>query len=198
MLFPGTGFPHDIGGPDARGQRGQRRAPARHRRRRLAARLPRRGAAAGARVRARRAGDPARLRLPRRRPARPPDAERRRPAGGVPRAPRPRPRGRRRPLGGHRRRRLRAGGGGAAGLDAPARDRRRGARSTRPPRPRTAWRELRPRGARPHRAAPPDRRSRPGVPRLVARATTRTTWLDRAIHATRTEVFPLHGLDPLP
>ncbi|GCD89696.1 acetoin utilization protein AcuC [Nocardioides sp. LS1] len=24
------------------------------------------------------------------------------------------------------------------------------------------------------------------------------TWLDRAIHATRTEVFPLHGLDPLP
>ena len=24
------------------------------------------------------------------------------------------------------------------------------------------------------------------------------TWLDRAIKATRTEVFPLHGLDPLP
>ena len=24
------------------------------------------------------------------------------------------------------------------------------------------------------------------------------TWLDRAIHATRTEVFPLHGLDPQP
>ncbi len=24
------------------------------------------------------------------------------------------------------------------------------------------------------------------------------TWLDRAIHATRTEVFPYHGLDPLP
>jgi len=24
------------------------------------------------------------------------------------------------------------------------------------------------------------------------------TWLDRAIHATRTEVFPLHGLDPMP
>lgn len=24
------------------------------------------------------------------------------------------------------------------------------------------------------------------------------TWLDRAIHATRTEVFPFHGLDPLP
>ncbi|GAB2871758.1 acetoin utilization protein AcuC [Myroides odoratimimus subsp. xuanwuensis] len=24
------------------------------------------------------------------------------------------------------------------------------------------------------------------------------TWLDRAIHATRTQVFPLHGLDPMP
>ena len=24
------------------------------------------------------------------------------------------------------------------------------------------------------------------------------TWLDRAINATRTEVFPLHGLDPYP
>ncbi|WP_121253212.1 acetoin utilization protein AcuC [Nocardioides ferulae] len=24
------------------------------------------------------------------------------------------------------------------------------------------------------------------------------TWLDRAIHATRTEAFPLHGLDPMP
>ncbi|MGN0065295.1 MAG: acetoin utilization protein AcuC [Nocardioides sp.] len=24
------------------------------------------------------------------------------------------------------------------------------------------------------------------------------TWLDRAVHATRTEVFPLHGLDPMP
>ena len=23
-------------------------------------------------------------------------------------------------------------------------------------------------------------------------------WLDRAINATRTEVFPLHGIDPLP
>jgi acetoin utilization protein AcuC len=24
------------------------------------------------------------------------------------------------------------------------------------------------------------------------------SWLDRAINATRTEIFPLHGLDPLP
>ena len=31
MLFPGTGFPNDLGGPEARGQRGQRRAAARHR-----------------------------------------------------------------------------------------------------------------------------------------------------------------------
>ncbi len=44
MLFPGTGFPADSGGPDALGLGGQRRAAARHLRRRLAARLPRRGA----------------------------------------------------------------------------------------------------------------------------------------------------------
>ena len=25
-----------------------------------------------------------------------------------------------------------------------------------------------------------------------------STWLDRAIHATRSEIFPLHGLDPMP
>ena len=31
-LFPGTGFPQDVGGPDARGQRGQRRPAARYRR----------------------------------------------------------------------------------------------------------------------------------------------------------------------
>jgi acetoin utilization protein AcuC len=24
------------------------------------------------------------------------------------------------------------------------------------------------------------------------------SWLDRAVHATRTAVFPLHGLDPMP
>ena len=24
------------------------------------------------------------------------------------------------------------------------------------------------------------------------------SWLDRAIHATRMEIFPLHGIDPLP
>jgi acetoin utilization protein AcuC len=25
-----------------------------------------------------------------------------------------------------------------------------------------------------------------------------STWLDRSVHATRMEVFPLHGLDPMP
>ena len=99
MLFPGTGFPSDTGGPGAEGTRGQRRAAARHRRRRVAARVPRRRAPAAARVRPAGAGHPARLRLPHGRPARPPDAQRRRPARGLPRPARARPRGRRRPLG---------------------------------------------------------------------------------------------------
>ena len=98
-LFPGTGFPQDVGGPDAAGQRGQRRAPARHVGRRLAARLPRRRPAAAAGVRARHPGHPARLRQPSRRPARRPDAQRRRPARVVPRPARPRPRGLRRASG---------------------------------------------------------------------------------------------------
>ena len=125
MLFPGTGFPTDSGGGGGRGHGGERRAPARDRRRGLAARLPRRRTSRPARVRPRGAGHPARLRLPHGRPARPPDAQRGRPAGGVHRPPRARPRGRRRPVGGHRRRRLRHRRGGPAGLDAPARDRRR-------------------------------------------------------------------------
>ena len=107
MLFPGTGFAHDLGGAGRGGQRGQRRAAARHRRRGLAARVPRRRPAAGAGVRARRAGHPARLRLAHERPAGAPDAQRRRPAGGVPGAARPRARGHRRQVGGHRRRWLR-------------------------------------------------------------------------------------------
>ena len=44
FLFPGTGFRGRHRRPGRRGQRGQRRAAAGHRRRRLAARLPRRGA----------------------------------------------------------------------------------------------------------------------------------------------------------
>ena len=120
FLFPGTGFADDIGGEGAEGSAVNVALPpgtadagwlrAFH------AVVP----DAGARVRARRPGHPARLRLPRRGPARAPDAERRRPAGGVPRPARPGPRGRRRALGGHRRRRLRAGRRGAARLDPPA------------------------------------------------------------------------------
>ena len=125
MLFPGTGFPHDLGGPEALGYGGQRRAPARHRRRRLAARLPRRRAAAAARVRPAGPGHPARLRLPRRGPARPPDADGRRPAGRLPRRCTT---SRTSVCDG---RWVATGGGGyamvevvPAGLDAPARDRR--------------------------------------------------------------------------
>ena len=100
---PGTGFPEDLGGAGAEGtavnvalppgtaDAGWLRA--------FHAVVP----DAGARVRAGGAGHPARLRLARRGPAGAPDAQRRRPAGGVPRPPRPRPRGRRRPLGRHRR-----------------------------------------------------------------------------------------------
>ena len=58
MLFPGTGFPNDSGGPGRAGQRGQRRAAARHRRRRLAARVPRGRPAAAARVQARTSWSP--------------------------------------------------------------------------------------------------------------------------------------------
>ena len=48
-LFPGTGFPYETGGPGAEGTRGQRRAAAGHRRRGLAAGVPRRGAGRAAR-----------------------------------------------------------------------------------------------------------------------------------------------------
>ena len=89
FLFPGTGFADDIGGAGAEGTRGQRRPAARHRGRRLAAAFHAVVPDAAARVRPRGAGHPARLRLPRRRPAGPPDAHRRRPARGVPRPARP-------------------------------------------------------------------------------------------------------------
>ena len=68
-LFPGTGFPTEIGGPGAEGFGGQCRAAARHDRRRLAAGLPRDRARRAARVPADGAGHPARLRLPPARPA---------------------------------------------------------------------------------------------------------------------------------
>ena len=185
-------------GPRRRGRGGhgrQRRPAAGHRGRRVAARLPRRGPGPGARVRARRAGHPARLRLARRRPPRAPDAQRRRPARGVPRPPRPGPRDRRRALGRHRRRRLRAGRGGAARLDAPAGHRRRvtagpGDRVRRSPGAPTS-------GSGPGPTAPTaltDGRS-PGY-RDWSDGFDPDTWLDREIAATRRAVFPLHGLDP--
>ena len=69
----------------------------------------------------------------------------------------------RRALGVDRRGRLRAGGGGSAGVDAPA---RRGLRAPARARHRDAGvvAGVRARDARPHRADPDDRRSRPGVP----------------------------------
>ena len=125
MLFPGTGFSSDSGGPQAQGtavnvalppgtaDAGWLRA--------FHAVVP----PAGPRVRAAGAGHPARLRLPHGGPARPPDAVGRRPARVVPRPPRARPRGLRREVGRHRWRRVRPGGGGASRLDAPAGDPRR-------------------------------------------------------------------------
>ena len=70
-LFPGTGWPADIGGPVGTGHGRQRGAAARHRRLRLAARDRVRRAPARARLRPRRPRHPARLRHPHARPARP-------------------------------------------------------------------------------------------------------------------------------
>ena len=80
-LFPGTGLPGETGGPGAEGSAVNVALPAGHRRRRLAARVPRGRAAAAARVPAGDPGQPARLRHPPARPAGPPGADHRRPAG---------------------------------------------------------------------------------------------------------------------
>ena len=176
VLFPGTGFPRDLGGPGAEGTAVNVALPPGTARRRLAARLPRRGARPAARVRARRPGHPARLRLARRRPARAPDAHRRRPAGGVPRPARPGPRGRRRPLGRHRRGRLRRWSTWCRG---PGRhllgDRRRARRWTRRPRRRRPGASTCATSLRPHRrrtGSPTG--ATPAYRRLGARATTPT------------------------
>ena len=105
----------------------------------------------------------------------------------------------RRALGRHRRRRVRAGRGGTAGLDPPARDRdRRAARpGDRPPRP--AGGTLRRTGR-----AVPGPGQVPGIPAMTDGAAPRTSRgsrgepdaVDRAILATRRAVFPLLGLDP--
>ena len=58
MLFPGTGFPRDLGGPDALGTAVNVALPPGTGGRRLAARLPRGGAAAAARVPARTSWSP--------------------------------------------------------------------------------------------------------------------------------------------
>ena len=94
-------------------------------------------------------------------------------------------------------RRLRPGRGGPAGLDPPAGRRRRAAA-------RPATRDARRPGAStsasalgrtaPHRLTD----GRDPAYRDWSEGYDPGTWLDRAIHATREEVFPLHGLDPLP
>ena len=103
----------------------------------------------------------------------------------------------RRPLGGHRRWRLRDRRRRAAGLDAPARDRRR-----TPARPGAgdAAGLARLRARRCSAATAPHRMTDGRTPayRDWAAGYDPDTWLDRAIHATRMEIFPLHGLDPLP
>ena len=133
------------------------------------------------------------------RPARAPDAHRRRPAGGVPRPARPRPRGLPAAAGWRPAaaatpwsRSCRAPGrtcspivGGQPARPATRRRRRPGATHVRSALGRT-------------RAAPDDRRPRPGVPRLVGGLRPgRPGWTGRSTPPA-TEVFPLHGLDPLP
>ena len=84
MLFPGTGFPHETGGPGAEGTAVNIALPPGHRRCRVAAGLRRGGAGGAPRVSALGAGDPARLRLTPPRPARRPRVECRRAARLLP------------------------------------------------------------------------------------------------------------------
>ena len=180
MLFPGTGFPTDSGGPGAEGTA-------------VNVALPPGTSDAGwlrafhavvppvlREFRPAGAGHPARLRLPHERPARPHDAEHRRPAGGLPRAPRARARGRRRTLGRHGRRWLLDRRRRAACLGAPARD--RGGQPARP-RDRDAARleGVRRGGAGGDRAAPDDRRAHARPSATGRRATTpRRGWTGRS------------------
>ena len=163
MLFPGTGFPSDTGGPGAEGSA-------------VNVALPPGTSDAGwlrafhavvpplvRRVRAGRAGHPARLRLAHRGPPGAPDAHRRRAARGVPRAARPGARGLRGQVGGHRGRRLRGRRRGPPVLDAPARDR---GRHTARPATETpeGWREHVQHLLGRTGPLPDDGRSDPGVP----------------------------------
>ncbi len=141
MLFPGTGFPADSGGPDALGSAVNVALPP--------------GTSDAGWLRAFHAvvppllrefapddpGHPAGLRQPPRRPAGPPGAQRGRAAGQLPRPARPRPRGGRRALGGLRRRRLRDRRRRPARVDPPARGASPGTRCRRPTPTPDAWRE---------------------------------------------------------
>ena len=92
--------------------------------------------------------------------------------------------------------RLRPGRRRPACLDAPARDRRRPPAAARDGDAAGVAR-VRHRDARPH---PAHRMTDGRTPafRDWNDGYDPETWLDRAIMATRAEVFPLHGLDPYP
>ena len=98
------------------------------------------------------------------------------------------------------------GGGGYALVDVvprawtpPAGDRRRARRSTRDTDdPGGLARATCATTLGRHGAAPAHRRPRRPAYRDWSEGYDPDTWLDRAIHATRDGVFPLHGLDPLP
>ena len=135
-LFPGTGYATDTGGPLAEGSAVNVRAARSRRGRRMAAGLPRRGAAAAPPVPPAGTGQPARMRLAPGRPADQPGADHRRAAHRARRDPPARPRARGRPLAADRRRRLRACARGAAKLDPPAVRGGGPAARPRPPRPR--------------------------------------------------------------
>ena len=198
-LFPGTGFPDDVGGPAARGHGGQRRAAARHRRRRLAARLRRGRAAAAARVPARSCWSPSTAATATRWTRSP--TSRSASTASAPRTPRctrsrtstPTGAGWRSAAAGTRTSRwCRAPGPtwSARSCTRPVAAAVRGARDAGG---RTCGTT-----ARTRRTAADDRRRRPAGTTVVGgpgRSATRTPSTE-AIAATRRATFPLHGLDP--
>ena len=98
------------------------------------------------------------------------------------------------------------GGGGYALVDVvprawtpPAGDRGRARRSTRRrPRRRPGATYVAGAAAAPTAPTPDDRRPDAPTYRDWREGYDPDAWLDREVHATRTAVFPLHGLDPLP
>ena len=195
-LFPGTGFPTECGRGAAQGTSVNIALPAGHGGRRLAAGLPRGGARGGAAFRpevlvtqhgadSHREDPLADLNLT-------VDGQRTsylalRDAGRN---------GRRRSLAGARRRRVLAGAGGAAGLDAPAGHRRRPRHRPGDPAARGLDRAGRG-GPAGRRAADRHDRRHNGSGDLTSRGTGRSDMaVDRAIQDTRNGIYPLHGLDP--